>query len=136
MSALSINKEVIKAFLIKNKKYIIAAFVIFCVFNFIKGWNDSGALPECNNSELINERLPKLVNKLLVKTDPNILNPKTIISEVEENFYDEKAGLRQCTGSLTMRSEPDIETYDFIYQIAWTDKEKKEYQYKIIDIDI
>jgi hypothetical protein len=136
MSIRSINKEVIKAFFIKNKIFLIVAFVLFCAFNFIKGWSNAGALPECNNSELINEGLPGLVNKLLVKVDPSILNTKTIISEVEETFYDEKAGLRQCHGALTMRADSDIETYDFIYQIAWTDKERNEYQYKIIDIDI
>ncbi|MFN3069425.1 hypothetical protein ACKWMY_15095 [Serratia sp. J2] len=130
------NKEVIRNFLIKYKIVFIGVFVLFCAFNFIKGWNDSGELPKCNNSELINKRLPDLVNSYLVKADTSIINPKTTISEVEESLYDEKAGLRQCSGALTMRAGSDIETYDFIYQIAWTDKEKSEYQYKIIDIDI
>ncbi|HHQ6539169.1 TPA: hypothetical protein ACSTJY_004590 [Serratia fonticola] len=130
------SKEVIKTFLIKYKIVFIGAFVIFCIFNFIKGWNDAEELPKCNNTELINKRLPDLVNNYLVKNDASIINPKTTISEVDESFYDEKAGLRQCSGALTMRAGSDIETYDFIYQIAWTDKEKSEYQYKIIDIDI
>ncbi|MCE4152136.1 hypothetical protein, partial [Escherichia coli] len=89
----------------------------------------------CNTSKVINEKLTNLINNFIKRLDISIYNPKTTSSKVEEIWYDKKAGLRQCSGSLTMRAGSDIETYDFTYQIAWTSKEKNEYQYRIIDVD-
>ncbi|HGL6329638.1 TPA: hypothetical protein ACKFQ2_003662 [Citrobacter amalonaticus] len=123
----------------KGKILMVVAliFFLFCILRMLAtifGAFGDG-LPDCNNSKLINDKLPNLVNNFIKRQDPSIYNPKTTISKVEETWYDKKAGLRQCSGSLTMRAGSDIETYDFTYQIAWTNKEKNEYQYRIIDVD-
>ncbi|MBK5144252.1 hypothetical protein I2494_11075 [Budviciaceae bacterium BWR-B9] len=123
----------------KGKIWIFVALIFFflCILRLLvfifSAFGDG--LPDCNNSKLINDKLPTLVNNFIKRQDPSIYNPKTTISKVEEIWYDKKAGLRQCSGSLTMRADSDIETYDFTYQIAWTNKEKNEYQYRIIDVD-
>lgn len=121
----------------KGKTWMVVALIFFflCILRLLVFSAFGDGLPDCNNSKLINDKLPNLVNNFIKRQDPSIYNPKTTISKVEETWYDKKAGLRQCSGSLTMRAGSDIETYDFTYQIAWTNKEKNEYQYRIIDVD-
>ncbi|HHT5675134.1 TPA: hypothetical protein ACTZF8_005114 [Raoultella ornithinolytica] len=81
----------------KNKKgkiWMVVALIFFFfsilrVLAFIFSAFGDG-LPNCNNSKLINDKLPTLVNNFIKRQDPGIYNPKTTISKVEETLYDKK----------------------------------------------
>ena len=116
-------------------RVLLVLFILFCIRNFFVGFNKDG-LPECGDSIVTKEQIPQILKGELVKRGlilSKLTNVEFLFSEIEETYYNKNSGVRQCEANMTMRLRNNVEANSVAYQIAWTNKEKGEYQIKIED---
>lgn len=115
-------------FLARHKRSLIILFVLFCVYNFYKGYNHPD-LPSCQSSEVIDTMIPDMVAK---QVGMGVSPGNVIVSKPKQEEYDEKAGLRMCSAYITVRGNMDgYYSSGFEYTIAFVDKERTQYRVDI-----
>lgn len=122
--------SVTKGFFRKHKLGIIAGIVAFSAVNFYIGWNKD-ELPSCNDLSITDIHIPAMYFDHTKNTDLTVYSKDVTVSEPKEITYDQKAGIRNCTAFATLRSNNDVKSLPFTYQIAWLNDKKEKYQIKI-----
>lgn len=118
-----------KVFMVLGTLYLCGVIITFAINGF------GNTLPSCSDSDLTNKKLPALIKDTLYESGVSRSTVSSItISKPEELESDTKAGFRLCEANMTVRANAGQVYTDIIqYQIAWSNKEKGIYEYRILE---